>query len=29
MNQENGKTKYYILVEEIKDSILSGRVKAG
>ena len=29
MNQEKGKTKYYILVEEIKDSILSGRVKAG
>lgn len=27
--QENGKTKYYILMEEIKESILSGKIKAG
>ena len=29
MTQENGKTKYYALMEELKSSILSGKVKAG
>ena len=29
MTQENGKTKYYVLMEELKSSILSGKVKAG
>lgn len=29
MTQESGKTKYYTLMEELKDDILSGRVKAG
>ena len=29
MNQENGKTKYYTLMEELKAAILSGRIRAG
>ena len=29
MTQENGKTKYYALMEELKDSILRGKIKAG
>ncbi|OUN32024.1 GntR family transcriptional regulator [Blautia sp. An81] len=29
MTQESGKTKYYVLMEELKESILSGKIKAG
>ena len=29
MTQESGKTKYYVLMEELKDAILSGKIKAG
>ena len=29
MTQENGKTKYYVLMEELKEAILSGKIKAG
>ncbi|MEE1442067.1 MAG: GntR family transcriptional regulator [Blautia sp.] len=29
MTQENGKTKYYALMEELKNSILSGKIKGG
>src|SRR5699024_11641435 len=28
MNQENGKTKYYTLMEELKAAILSGRIRS-
>ena len=29
MTQESGKTKYYVLMEELKESILSGKIKTG
>ena len=29
MTNENGKTKYYVLMEELKQSILSGEIKPG
>ena len=29
MTQESGKTKYYVLMEELKEAILSGKIKAG
>ena len=29
MTQESGKTKYYVLMEELKEDILSGRIRAG
>ena len=29
MAGESGKTKYYLLMEQLKDDILSGRVKPG
>ena len=29
MTQESGKTKYYVLMEELKEAILSGKIRAG
>ena len=29
MEKESGKSKYYSLMEELKESILSGRIRAG